>query len=109
MEFRLYYRGPLKSNGVPDETTAIRRIFHPQLKKLWTQEPLIAYVTKGENYFAENPEPGHTSLIYTVSSFKFACLVTDRLKIHAELDILFLRPEPSGQIIRTGGDIDNRL
>jgi hypothetical protein len=25
------------------------------------------------------------------------------------LDILFLRPEASGQIIQTGGDIDNRL
>jgi hypothetical protein len=38
-----------------------------------------------------------------------ACIVTDRLFLHCELDILFLRPSPPGAIIGTGGDIDNRL
>jgi len=42
--------------------------------------------------------------------FKFACLVSERHETFAELDILFLRPEPAGQIIKSGGgDIDNRL
>ena len=35
--------------------------------------------------------------------------MTERLLLHAELDILFLRKSPPGGIIKTGGDIDNRL
>jgi hypothetical protein len=116
MEFRLFYRGPLKSNGNPAEKQMIRRQFHPQLKKLWSQEPLVNYVetekpkegyfNTSTNYLDENSE---TNLIYPLSKFKFACLVSERLNTHAELDILFLRPEPPGKIIQTGGDIDNRL
>jgi hypothetical protein len=109
MEFKLYYRGPLKSNRGPTEKQAIRRIFHPQLKKLWAQEPLIDYASGETNLFVETPKLGLPSIIYPVSDFKFACLINERLKVHAELDILFLRPEPSGRIIKTGGDIDNRL
>ena len=120
MEFRLYYRGSLKSNGNIGEKQKIRRIFHAQLKKLWSQEPLNEY-SGGEyadgrlhyvNYLTEddNDAGEGASIIYSLSEFKFACLITERLKLHAEIDILFLRPEPSGHIIHTGGgDIDNRL
>ena len=103
MEFRLFYRGPLRSNGGPAEKQAIRRQFHPQLKKLWSQAPLAGC----EVYLEENSE--HAHLVYLLSNFKFACLVSERHKTYAELDILFLRPEPAGQIIKSGGDIDNRL
>jgi hypothetical protein len=103
MEFRLSYRGPLKSNGTPAEKQAVRRQFHPQLKKLWSQEPLAGC----EVYLDGDSDRVH--LVYPLSNFKFACLISERHKTYAELDILFLRPEPSGQIIKTGGDIDNRL
>ena len=116
MEFRLFYRGLLKSNGSPLEKQAIRRQFHPQLKKLWNEEPLCnyaetekppeGYVDTSTNYLDETEE---TNLIYPLSNFKFACLVSERLNTHAELDILFLRPESLGRIIKTGGDIDNRI
>jgi hypothetical protein len=115
MEFRLYYRGSLKSNGSVAEKQKIRRIFHAQLRKLWSQEPLNEYVGGMENYLnylTENADDAGegASIIYPLSDFKFACLITERLKLHAEIDILFLRPEPSGHIIHTGGgDIDNRL
>jgi hypothetical protein len=115
MEFRLYYRGPLKSNGGVVEKQKIRRVFHAQLKKLWSQEPLNEYAGgegKYLNYLTEddNDAGEGASIIYSLSGFKFACLITERLKLHAEIDILFLRPEPSGYIIHTGGgDIDNRL
>ena len=104
MEFRLFYRGPLKSNGNPAEKQSVRRQFHPQLKKLWSQKPLVGHVA----YLDENS--GRVHLVYPLSDFKFACLVSSRHKTYAELDILFLRPEPAGQIIKSsGGDIDNRL
>ena len=104
MEFRLFYRGLLKSNGDRAEKQNVRRQFHPQLKKLWIQEPLAG----SEEYLDGNSERIH--LVYPISNFNFACLISERHKTYAELDILFLRPEPSGQIIKTGGgDIDNRL
>ena len=116
MEFRLIYRGSLKSNGSPEEKQAIRRQFHPQLKKLWGEKPLCGYaetkkppegyIDTSLNYLDENAE---TNVVYPISNFKFACLINERLQLHAELDILFLRPEPIGHIIHTGGDIDNRL
>jgi hypothetical protein len=104
MEFRLFYRGALKSKGDTAEKQAIRRQFHPQLKQLWNQKPLVGF----EGYLDENS--GRVHLIYPFSNFKFACLVSERHETFAELDILFLRPEPAGQIIKSGGgDIDNRL
>jgi hypothetical protein len=104
MEFRLYYRGPLKSNRGPVEKQAIRRQFHPQLKRLWEQPPLAGC----EIYLDENSDREH--LVYQLRDFRFACLVSERHHTFAELDILFLRPEPAGAIIKSGGgDIDNRL
>ena len=110
MEFRLFYRGPLRANGNPKDKQIIRRAFHPQLKKLWTLEPLEHHTKEPGNYLSEFPREGESSVIHPVSDFKCACLVSERFKTHAELDILFLRPEPVGHIIHTGsGDIDNRL
>jgi hypothetical protein len=107
MEFRLFYRGPLRSNGSVADKHAIRRHIHPQLRQLWQQEPLTAFTTPSNDYLSDtNPGPG---LIYPLAGFRFGCLVSERLKLHAELDILFLRPESPGNIIVTGGDIDNRL
>ncbi len=42
MEFRLLYQGELPSagnKGKPHESHAIRRAFHPQLRRLWSVEP----------------------------------------------------------------------
>ena len=105
MPFRLFYRGPLKSNGRLKDKHEIRLKFHPQLTKLWKQERMnqfISYITKDPS---DNDE---LSLLYNVGDRDYACLVSDRLKVYAELDILFLRPSEPGQII-TKGDIDNRL
>jgi hypothetical protein len=42
MQFRLIYKGPLKSADTKDKhhTHEIRRYFHSQLKALWQQPPL---------------------------------------------------------------------
>jgi hypothetical protein len=106
MPFRLFYRGPLKSNGRPKDKHEIRLKFHPQLIKLWEQERMkefTSYLTKKDPI-----ENGKISILDTVGGIDYACLVTDRLKLYAELDILFLRPGEPGQLI-TKGDIDNRL
>ena len=36
-------------------------------------------------------------------------MVAEKLQLVAELEISLLRPEPPGQIVNQGGDIDNRL
>ena len=105
MPFRLFYRGPLKSNGKLKDKHEIRLKFHPQLADLWKQERMNEFAT----YLTKYPkDTGEISILYTVGEREYACLVSDRLKIYAELDILFLRPSEPGQIL-IKGDIDNRL
>lgn len=104
MEFRLTYRGPLKGNAVTvEDKQRLRRSFHPQLKQLWSLEPL-----KSREYLLME-QTVMVSVIFDRAGFKFAPLITERLFLHAELEVLFLRPEPKGFILTGGGDIDNRL
>ncbi len=101
MEFTLTYQGPLKANGNPEQKQAIRRALHPQLKNLWQQPPLKT--------IRWHLNPGMSGIRKSVGAFTFAPLVSEYFYITAELDILFLRPEPPGSILTQGGDIDNRL
>jgi len=105
MEFRLFYRGPLKSNGSIDQKQQIRRDFHKQLQKLWQQSPLKGF----ESSLNPEPKEGEISLVEKVGNFQFVPLVSKRLHAIARIDILFLRPEEPGAIVTQSGDIDNRL
>jgi len=104
VQFHLMYKGALKSNGNLKEKHNIRKYFHPQLKELWNQLPLKEY----KKYLEVSPTEGSISVIERVGKFHFAPLVTTRLKLISELNIVLLRPEEPGRII-TSGDIDNRL
>jgi Holliday junction resolvase RusA-like endonuclease len=95
MDFMLFYRGSLKSNGNPKHKHNIRKHFHPQLKQLWNQEPLL--------HFQSVVEP------VKVDDFRFKPLVCQELHLVAQLHVTLLRPEAPGSIITTGGDIDNRV
>jgi hypothetical protein len=105
MPFRLFYRGPLKSNGSKEDKHSVRLTLHPQIEKLWNEEPLSHH----QDYLTKQTDPNKIDLLYPLGMHTFACLVSERLKLYAELDILFLRPQPPGQIVSAGGDIDNRL
>lgn len=105
MEFSLLYQGPLKSNGTTQHKQEIRRVFHPQLKLLWQQTPLNSF----NEILQENPPKGKISILQKVGDFTFAPLVNEKLKLYAELDLVFLRPEAPGSLITQSGDIDNRL
>ncbi len=102
MPFRLFYKGPLNSNGSKDQKHEIRLALHPQLLKLWDGAAL-----EGHRPFLDKLSISG-NILYELDAIDYACLVTDRLDVLAELDILFLRPQAPGAII-TGGDIDNRL
>lgn len=102
MQFRLTYRGELKANGRPAEKQALRRHFHAQLRELWNQAPLNSC----ERFLQEGDE---LSVLTEMEPFTFAPLICERLALVAELDITFLRPGAPGDLVRQGGDIDNRM
>jgi hypothetical protein len=105
MEFTLYYRGPLKANRGTKEKHELRRLFHNQLKELWSQVPLSEFT----DLLKPPQKEGDLSVLKQVGNFVFAPLVSEKAALVAELDITLLRPEPPGSIIIQSGDIDNRL
>jgi hypothetical protein len=114
MEFTLVYQGPSKANGSIEDKQDIRREFHKQLAELWKQEPLSSLEKENSGSIRDAMLPNtvlnHPILfMQRVHDFQFIPLVSLKLNLVAELDIIFLRPEPPGCIVTQGGDIDNRL
>jgi hypothetical protein len=139
MEFRLIYDGPLKaagrggSSGRVSEKHMIRKSLHKQLAQLWQALPVLKMRTG--TYTVLNPGAAEwdeqtqrytrrvmattdlkESLWKTLGKkfdrcgYKFVPLVSNHLKLSCGLDILFLRRDmPGVTLIRSGGDIDNRL
>ena len=105
MEFRLLYRGELKSNRGRIEKQAIRRFIHRQLAILWNQLPLLDY----KNFLEPKKKDKDICLLYPLGKFQFVPLINYRLSLTAEIDVLLLRPEEPGSVMMQSGDIDNRL
>lgn len=105
MEFRLTYRGELKGNGDPRHKHDLRRQFHLQLAELWKQTPLV----NRPELAAATPPAGKVSLSMARGPFRFVPLVSTEIHAVADLDMVLLRPGAPGEILRGGGDIDNRL
>lgn len=101
MEFRLIYRGPLPAQGSGDsrapEKQAIRKALHPQLKELWNQN---------QERFGD---PAFAAKNFDQFGFHFCPVVTKRHVLGCAIDILFLRRDAPGNLVRSGGDIDNRI
>jgi hypothetical protein len=104
VNFRLTYDGPLKAASQSDtrrvEKHAIRRVFARQLNELYKTRDAEFLAAEWD---AEPPLP--------VKRGPFLCvaLVREKLNLVCDLDILFLRRENPGQLISSGGDLDNRV
>lgn len=114
MEFRLLYDGDLKGGNSKDRKhiQSLRRHFHTQLSVLWDQSPLKTdpvEISHRGKWLRRTPQPGEISHIKELGNFVFAPLVTANSYLFAELDILFLRPGPPGNLLDQGGDLDNRV
>jgi hypothetical protein len=105
MRFTLHYRGPLKANAGPAHKHELRRHFHQQLKKLWSQKPLVEI----PRWIQPARSPGDYHFLRPMAPFTFVPLVTEEADAVAELSVTLLRPEAPGGLITQGGDIDNRL
>lgn len=131
MEFRLVYDGwlPPESRGDPrsKEKHDIRRKFSAQLRVLHETHPRIrrdvkaggesptawmqgmGQLMEGEGidrdmYFV-HPLP----TVFRRMDRNFIPLINKSNDVGCSLDILFLRRDPPGALIRHGGDIDNRI
>jgi hypothetical protein len=104
MEFTLFYQGELlKTKKVTvEEKQRLRRHFHSQLKVLWQRPPLLTNHSDGNRW--EQP----FWLVKEIGNFRFVPLIIRTMHMVAEIDIMMLRPEPPGDLIKSG-DIDNRL
>jgi hypothetical protein len=126
MDFCLRYKGPLPANSGPREKHTIRRAFHPQLRALWNEHPLLAgsstipliglreSTSAGDEADPQNPFVRATRTEWIASkhrrgAFYFTPLVTKELELICGLDIQFFRREAPGGLIQRGGDIDNRI
>lgn len=112
MQFRLIYRGKLPAPGRSGtrnkEKHEIRKVLHKQLVQLWRYQPILSrYLQKdtdgrsGVDKIADK---------FEISGFRFLPLMHDYFgSLACALDILFLRRDQPGSLIKHGGDIDNRI
>lgn len=136
MKFRLHYEGPLlAAKGDPQDGQmdrraphkhAIRCAFHGQLKYLWETHPWLSYekmpwdmfgVEAGNALRAGDDEgdysnrttlPVGLSRIHKVGEFSFVPLVCDEFKILCGVNLLLLRRDKPGGVMKAR-DLDNRL
>jgi hypothetical protein len=115
MEFRLLYQGILRANGGVEDKFSIRRQLHPQLKRFWTEHPLLKDMcwrwgcVEAEENGQDAFDMGIKRLANThINGFTFLPLSRKEWHLRCSIDVLFLRREKPGNIFMRG-DIDNRL
>lgn len=99
MDFTLFYRGQLKSNGGYAHKHDIRKVFHRQMQHIWRKGILKDWI----DHELEDSEYERK-----VGKIIFFPLVSSSLQAYCEIAITWLRPGPAGRLVE-GGDIDNRL
>ena len=136
LEFRLVYRGRLPAETSKPrvaEKHNIRKTFHQQLAELWEQCPelraqketrwrvvedpsdrALTHPVKTDVKYVEHHPSGtpwieHIARDYVRCGFRFVPLVRKYGGVSCSIDILFLRRDNPGSIVRSGGDIDNRV
>lgn len=121
VEFRLLYQGILTANGDVADKFAIRRQFHPQLRSLCSEHPMLrsqliawgqleARQVLGESYTGDQSfKFGVKRLADThLNGFTFMPIARKEWHLRCSLDVLFLRREKPGRVFMRG-DIDNRF
>jgi len=106
VEFRLVYQGRLpaasQSSHRTKEKQEIRTVLHPQLRQLWQTHPRLL-----SKWLNQHMMDHH--VMKAQFGFRFLPLVCNYFDSVCALDILFLRRDKPGDLIKGGGDIDNRV
>jgi hypothetical protein len=127
MEFRLLYEGELLSSGNqsrPKEKHAIRRVFHPQLRRLWSERPNLRSYADHVFVRSIDERPTATSVAtpeerfqvginelgrrYARASYTIVPLVVPEFALQCSIDILLLRPERR-EVFSEWGDLDGQV
>jgi hypothetical protein len=111
MRFVLTYSGPLPPDGNGQQKHRIRQALLPQLRQQWEIDPALYGIAHAPS--RDNPGNGvmrdDISNRFRKGGFRFLPLVSRSYNLVCNLQITMLRPEEPGNLIKTGGDIDNRL
>jgi hypothetical protein len=114
VEFRLVYRGRLPAEGSsqsnPKAKYELRRQFHRQLATLWREHRYLSKALIGGR--VQNDSRSEVDRIadsYARCGYRFVPIVNNRWNLGCALDILFLRRDEPGGVVKYGGDIDNRI
>jgi hypothetical protein len=111
MRFVLTYSGPLPPDGSAQQKHRIRQALLPQLRQQWEIDPALNAIAHAPS----RDNPGNGRMIddianrFTKGNFRFIPLVSRNYNLVCNLQITMLRNEEPGNLIRSGGDIDNRL
>lgn len=119
VDFRLTYAGPLLASTNRDphanHKQELRKHFHPQLRKLWQEFPHLREMQQPlpDQVITTTAPPPAMRIEYLANQFqrngyRFVPLVTKELALACAINMLFLRPERPGKIIKDR-DIDNRI
>jgi hypothetical protein len=116
MQFHLTYEGVLMGSGRdnprPEHKHELRRVFHRQLKSLW-DATWLNEMKHGSYVNAPTIDPNlpmreGLARRYTRGNYRFVPLVREELALLCSLEILFLRPDLPGSLIKSA-DLDSRL
>src|SRR5258708_22578693 len=121
MEFRLTYQGPLLAERDDPKRRIhkheVRKAFHTQLKELWYTHSALKFratarfeiVGRSTGVRTAGTRLEYLANQYSKDGLNWAPLINAELFGTAcSLNVLFLRPEPKGNIVQTG-DLDNRI
>jgi hypothetical protein len=134
LEFRLLYQGelmPSGNRGRPAEKHAIRRVFHPQLRRLWSVKPNLKmwtfqwfnkapieaaqainnkYQGDGEAILQGRLRLGIETMgkYYAKAGYELAPLVIPEFALQCSIDILLLRPGDR-VVLSEQGDLDGQV
>jgi hypothetical protein len=114
MEFRLLYSGKLlgtsRDNTRADLKHKLRRVFHPQLRRLWDINQNLKVYAKNFSPNKDDVRAGLEGISnnWNLSGYHFVPLITERLFLRCKIDVLFLRPNEPHHIMQSG-DLDSKL
>lgn len=128
MQFRLVYQGKLPAASYSGggtrmkEKHEIRRVLHKQLVHLWNTHPFLGYHTRSAGPYINGVLDERLASPTTIANigkrfdrcgFRFVPLIGSAFGRGTEtacsVDILFLRRDEPGNLVHSGGDIDNRI
>jgi hypothetical protein len=112
VEFRLIYRGKLPAATSSDprarQKQLIRKQLHKQLRVLWQDHRALNFrLTAKEGEALSEAE--RIANDFARCGYRFVPLIRKSIGVACSLDILFLRRDSPGNLVKSGGDIDNRL